>query len=98
MIRLARENKLWQTSSSLVNRKVELSRIKVGFQYFNLAQFLEGKNQSKVLTLTQEGKQTVFLKIMASKYCWQKDIIMIASRAAIGCRNLYCKIIFAVEL
>lgn len=62
MIRFARENKLWQTSSSLVNRKVELSRIKIGFQYFNLAQFLEGKNQSKVLTLTQEGKQTVFFK------------------------------------
>lgn len=60
LIRFARENKLWQTTSSLVNRKVELSRIKEGFQYFNLAQFLEVKNQSKVLTLTQEGKQTVF--------------------------------------
>lgn len=60
LIRFARENKLWRTISSVVNRKEDLSRIKVGFQYFNLAQFSEGKNQSKVLTLTQEGKQTVF--------------------------------------
>lgn len=44
--RRAQENKLQRTSSSLVNRQIELSRIKVGFQYFNLAQFLEEKINS----------------------------------------------------